>query len=353
VAASLKGQIRYAFRKARAFGRSRHADKHAKQARGRVYSPESEKKLIQRCIMVVNWIRDRHQFTILAEIKREWVKKVFLELIEGKIRTPDGRPYSVAAIHNFASAMRKLQRLCRTTYPGYKFHFMDGLEQSRSLGIKPRSLAERRGVNAAGERALSKQEAEAIVAWISQQGGKGKLVAEVLAVQLKHGLRLSKELLEADFEIRQGAVWVKGKGGRWRKTDLTANEVRRIDWLRKNVAARTVQRWVARAVAALGLRSESPGSHAFRGAFAQEVFRQELATGATPREARLRLARRLGHNRRSSTYYYVRGQAGRRVGFAAKEPEEEEEGSGVHRAGQVRGLAAREEPPVLPKSDRP
>lgn len=257
MANSLGQQVRNGIVAVRAFGISRHAAKRARQARDQIHTKKTERKLIERCITCVRLIRGKHQFRESKEIRREWVVELFHKLVAGEIVSErTGKPYSVWTIRNMAAALRKLQRGLRKAYPCYRFTFMEGLSNG-ILGIPPRRLHLRRGVSERGDRALSPEEAEAVIGWLrTRGGGKAEQAARILELQFQYGLRLGKELFRGKFRRLAGTVCVKGKGGRWRETALTPAGMAEIASLRRLIGERTVNLWVARAVAALGLRPE-------------------------------------------------------------------------------------------------
>jgi hypothetical protein len=203
------------------------------------------------------------------------------------------------------SAINKLYLAC------LKAGYMQGKPQD--LPITPELRAHIRGYNIFGvphepRFGYQPNDAVLIIGWLQAQESPFALAAEVA---LRAGLRLSEiaGLRGDQVDHQAGVLNIKGKGGRPRTVRIDPDLAEKLKTSKAYVFTpsrewkRKFWQEVRKATRALGI--ETSGIHRLRANFAENLYDNLIAAGASEASARQSLAEALGHNRTSVTGSYV------------------------------------------------
>jgi len=253
---------------------------------GKVYSFSSRRTHIGRCNTWAHWCADNdYELRWLREATTDMALEYLLDL-EGLERSDNYRRSMLASLRKMEYLMLQRGWIKETFIPS-----------DLTISAGPHRYGYR------PDHALS------IIACVAERDPE---VALVLRVQMQAGLRLHEVThLRTEFvDLEAGSVEVKGKGGKVRTARLLEPAVldelplnQRFVFSPETKFQRRVQARVRRACDELGIAPR--GTHGFRATFAELRLERCAAQGAPEREARLELAKDLGHRRSEVTYAYV------------------------------------------------
>jgi len=289
---SLRSQIKLSLRSLLKLGEKRHEYKKRGEAHLWIFYYQTYRMYTQRCWSVIKQIRDRYGVNMLIKIKPWMVREEFARRIK------EGQ--SAWTLKAYRSALIKLERGIEHFY-GYKVRLVP-----RDMELPERKVKLRRN-----RFAYTPKQTKAI---IDAAYSTGLPAAEVLDLIAWTGLRLSEALKLRAKDI-QGDILVvfKGKGGKCREVPIPAgaeNLINRLcecksdmDLLFPKMTRRKIYHCMEKACALAGITVHMV--HNLRHQYAVKRYKIKRNNGASDIEARLEVAKELGHSRRSVTYAYA------------------------------------------------
>lgn len=250
----------------------------------------------QACTRFFEQARDLTGHKLLRDLLNPDVIKLTMDTFE--------RDKAPKTNDTLMSAINKLYLAC------LKVGYIRG--KPEDLPITPELRAHIKGYNVHGvphkpRFGYQPQDAGLIVAWLQAQESPFALAAEVA---LRAGLRLSEIAgLRGDQVDPAGVLNITGKGGRPRTVRIDQDLAEKLktsgpyiftptrEWKRK------FWQEVRKATRALGI--EVSGIHRLRANFAENLYDDLVAAGASEDSARQALAEALGHNRFGVSGSYV------------------------------------------------
>jgi len=250
----------------------------------------------EACTRFFNQARDLTGHKLLRDLLNPDVIQLTMDTYES-----DKAPKTNATL---MSAINKLYLAC------LKVGYMQG--QPEDLPITPELRAHIKSYNVYGvphkpRFGYQPEDAGLIVAWLQAQESPFALAAEVVH---QSGLRLSEVAgLRSDQIDPAGVLNIKGKGGRPRSVRIDRELAEKLKTSELYIFTPT-RKWkrkfwqeVRKATRALNI--ETSGIHRLRANFAQELFDNLMAAGASEQSARQALSEALGHNRPGVSGSYV------------------------------------------------
>ncbi|HBX22687.1 MAG TPA: site-specific integrase [Desulfotomaculum sp.] len=289
---SLWSQLRVAMFSLCQFGESRYLHKIIGDAFKLIFYYPTYKKYVNNCWSIIQPIQDKYGINMLIKIRPWMVREEF----ERRVREGQS-PWTLWA---FRSALIKLEYGIFFMY-GYRVRLVP-----RDMILPPRRVTQRKD-----RFAYTAKETAAMLQAAYQLCASAAVVLELIAYT---GLRLHEALNLRALDIQKDTLIVfKGKGGKRREVPIPVEamdlieeiiyEKTDMDLLFPGLTQQKVRGCMEKACEIAGIKVHKP--HNLRHHYAVKQYKQARDVGMDDKEARLKVSRNLGHNRRSVTYAYV------------------------------------------------
>jgi len=285
-------QLRVSLLSLNRFGESRHMYKILGEASKWVFHYPTYRKYLNSCWSIIQPIQEKYGINMLIKIRPWMIREEF----ERRIR--EGQ--SAWTLWAYRSALIKLEYGIENMY-GYLVRLVP-----RDMILPPRKVVKR-----IDRFAYTAKETAAMLQAAYQQCASAAVVLELIAYT---GLRLHEALNLRALDIQADTLTVfKGKGGKRREVPIPNKALDLIEELMEGKAEMDllfpeltqskVRNCMEKTCAIVGIKVHKP--HNLRHYYAVKQYKQARDAGMDDKEARLKVSRNLGHNRKSVTYAYI------------------------------------------------